>query len=196
MTERDKMGQSLWYDANNDAELLALRTQADDLCHQFNQTAPSDEGRRAEILKRLLPACGERTTILAPLYVDYGCNCIIGGDSFINHGAYLMDGATITIGSHCFIGPNCGMYTAEHPLVAEERNQGLERARAIHIGDNVWIGGNVTILAGVTIGEEAVIGAGSVVTKDIPAHMVAVGNPCRAIRAITEQDCVTRSEDQ
>ena len=94
----------------------------------------------------------------------------------------------ITIGSHVFIGPNLGAYTAVHPLVAEERNQGLERALPIVIGDNVWIGGDVTILPGVTIGAEAVIGAGSVVTKDVPAGVVAAGNPCRVLRPITEAD--------
>ena len=99
-----------------------------------------------------------------------------------------MDGAPITIGAHCFIGPNCGIYTASHPLTAEQRNQGLERALPITIGDNVWIGGNVTILPGVTIGSACVIGAGSVVTHDIPAGMIAVGNPCRVLRPITPED--------
>ena len=126
--------------------------------------------------------------LLSPLYVDYGERVRIGDGCFINHGAYLMDGGGITIGSHVFIGPNLGAYTAVHPLVAEERNQGLERALPIVIGDNVWIGGDVTILPGVTIGAEAVIGAGSVVTKDVPAGVVAAGNPCRVLRPITEAD--------
>lgn len=101
-----------------------------------------------------------------------------------------MDGAPIRIGAHCFIGPNCGMYTASHPLLAEERNRGLEKAAPIVIGDNVWIGADVTILPGVTVGSNTVIGAKSVVTKDIPPNVIAVGNPCRVLRPITEQDSV------
>ena len=112
------------------------------------------------------------------------------GNTFINHNAYLMDGAPIKIGSYCFIGPNCGMYTAAHPLLAEERNQGLEKAKPITIGNNVWIGADVTILPGVTIGDNTVIGAKSVITKDIPSNVIAVGNPCRVLREITEQDSI------
>ena len=186
MTEREKLEKGLWYDANYDAELLEERLQAEDLCFAFNQTRPKETERKEELLKQLLPHKGERVTILAPFYTDYGYNCRIGEETFLNHNAYLMDGAPITIDKHCFIGPNCGMYTANHPLVAEERNQGLEQARPITIGDNVWIGADVTILPGVTIGEGSVIGAKSVVTKDIPANSVAVGNPCRVIRTINE----------
>ena len=104
-----------------------------------------------------------------------------------------MDCAPITIGKHCFIGPNCGMYTAIHPIVAKERNQGLEMAKPITIKDNVWIGGDVTILPGVTIGEGSVIGAKSLVTKDIPANVIAVGNPCRIVRPITDEDLIKPS---
>ena len=103
-----------------------------------------------------------------------------------------MDCAPITIGSHCFIGPNCGMYTAIHPMLPDERNQGLECAKPITLGDNIWLGGDVTILPGVTIGSGSVIGAGSVVTKDIPAGVLAYGNPCRVIRPLTEQDHIAQ----
>ena len=101
-----------------------------------------------------------------------------------------MDCAPITIGSYCFIGPNCGIYTAIHPLYPEDRKRGLEKAKPITIGDNVWIGGDVTILPGVTIGANTVIGAKSVVTKDITAGVLAMGNPCRVVRDITEKDCI------
>lgn len=143
-------------------------------------------------MDKLLPNKGENVSILAPFIADYGKNCFIGEGTFINYGAYLMDGAPITIGKSCFIGPNCGMYTATHPLLAEERNRGLEKAKPITIGDNVWLGGDVTILPGVTIGEGSVIGAKSLVNKDIPPNVVAVGNPCRVIRAITEEDRINR----
>ncbi len=108
----------------------------------------------------------------------------------VNHNAYLMDGAKICIGSHCFIGPNCGMYTANHPLLASERNRGLEKASPIIIEDDVWIGADVTILPGVRIGKGSVIGAKSVVTKDIPSNVIAAGNPCQILRAITEEDSI------
>lgn len=188
MTEREKLKKGLWYDANFDTELLNERLKAEELYFQFNTTSPKDAIQKEKILKALLPEMGQNVTILSPFYTDYGYNCVIGHDTFINHNAYLMDGAKITIGSHCFIGPNCGMYTANHPIIAEERNQGFEKAEPISIGDNVWIGADVTILPGVTIGENSVIGAKSVITKDIPPNVIAVGNPCRVLREITEND--------
>lgn len=190
MTECEKMKKGFWYDANNDAELLELRENAEELCYSFNQTSPKMTEEKEKIMNVLLPNRGKNTTILSPFYTDYGYNCFIGDNTFINHNAYLMDGAQIKIGSYCFIGPNCGMYTAVHPLIAEERNKGLEKAKPIIIGDNVWIGGDVTILPGVKIGANTVIGAKSVVTKDIPANVVAAGNPCRVLRKITEKDSI------
>lgn len=184
------MKKGFWYDANNDAELLELRENAEELCYSFNQTSPKMTEKKEKIMNAILPNRGKNTTILSPFYTDYGYNCFIGDNTFINHNAYLMDGAQIKIGSYCFIGPNCGMYTAVHPLIAEERNKGLEKAKPIIIGDNVWIGGDVTILPGVKIGANTVIGAKSVVTKDIPANVVAAGNPCRVLRKITEKDSI------
>ncbi|QJA08429.1 sugar O-acetyltransferase [Romboutsia sp. CE17] len=193
MTEREKLEKGLWYDANYDTELLEERANAEELYFYFNQTNPKDAAKKEEILKQLLPHKGENITILSPFYTDYGYNCFIGNETFINHNTYLMDCAPITIGKHCFIGPNCGMYTAIHPIVAKERNQGLEMAKPITIKDNVWIGGDVTILPGVTIGEGSVIGAKSLVTKDIPANVIAVGNPCRVVRPITDEDLIKPS---
>lgn len=190
MKEHEKMEKGFWYDANNDPELLEQRKSAEDLCYLLNQTSPKKEDKREEILSVLLPERGKNITILPPFYADYGYNCFIGDATFINYNVYLMDGAPIRIGSHCFIGPNCGMYTAVHPLLAEERNQGLEKAKPIVIGDNVWIGADVTILPGVTVGDNAVIGAKSVITKDIPSNVIAVGNPCHVLRKITEQDSI------
>ena len=188
MTEKEKLKKGLWYDANYDEELLKERKRAEDLCLEFNSTKPSDKKTKEEVLKKLLPNKKEDTVILSPFYTDYGYNCIIGEKTFINHNAYLMDGAEIKIGDNCFIGPNCGMYTAAHPIFFEERNKGLEKALPINIGDNVWIGGDVTILPGTSIGNNSVIGAKSLVTKDIPANVVAFGNPCRVIRKISEKD--------
>lgn len=188
MTESEKMKQGLWYDANFDQELCEQRMKAEELCFEFNQTRPKDTEKKAKILNELLPKMEENCTILSPFMADYGCYCRIGHDTFINHNAYLMDSGGITIGHHCFIGPNCGMYTAVHATLAEERNQGFEKALPIVIGDNCWIGADVTILPGVTIGSDTIIGAGSVVTKDIPDRVIAVGNPCRVLRKITEND--------
>lgn len=188
MTEKEKLKKGLWYDANYDEELLKERERAEGLCLEFNSTKPSDKKTKEEVLKKLLPNKKEDTVILSPFYTDYGYNCIIGEKTFINHNAYLMDGAEIKIGDNCFIGPNCGMYTAAHPIFFEERNKGLEKALPINIGDNVWIGGDVTILPGASIGNNSVIGAKSLVTKDIPANVVAFGNPCRVIRKISEKD--------
>lgn len=190
MTECEKLKMGFWYDANNDTELLEQREDAEELCYFLNQTSPKMAKKREEIMGTLLPNRGKDTTILSPFYTDYGYNCFIGNNTFINHNAYLMDGAPIKIGSYCFIGPNCGMYTAAYPLLAEERNQGLEKAKPITIGNNVWIGADVTILPGVTIGDNTVIGAKSVITKDIPSNVIAVGNPCRVLREITEQDSI------
>lgn len=190
MTDKEKMEQGLWYDANYDEELVQQRLLAEDLCFELNSTRPSDSAKRMALLQKLIPDMGENCTILSPFVADYGSYCRIGRDTFINHNAYLMDGGGITIGQHCFIGPNCGMYTALHPLLAEERNQGFEKALPIVIGDHCWIGADVTILPGVTIGSNTVIGAKSVVTKDIPSNVIALGNPCRVLRPITEKDSI------
>lgn len=190
MTNRERMKKGLWYDANYDRELLEMRDKADDLCFEFNNIRPRFEKERQRILKKLMPDLGENVSVLAPINADYGTLTRIGDETFINHNAYFMDGGTITIGSHCFIGPNCGLYTANHPLLAQERNQGYETARPIVIEDNVWIGADVTILPGVTIGAGSVIGAKSLVNKDIPDHVLAVGNPCKVLRKISEKDSI------
>lgn len=188
MKGSEKLKKELRYGPGFDAKLLAERVKADELYFIFNTTSPTNISEKERILRELLPNKGKDIVILPPFYTDYGYNCIIGDNTFINHNAYLMDGAKIIIGKNCFIGPNCGMYTVNHPIIAEERNMGYEIVAPICIGDNVWIGADVTILPGVTIGENSVIGANSIVTKDIPANVVAAGNPCEVYRDITEND--------
>ena len=117
-------------------------------------------------------------------FCDYGYNIEFGGFVYINHNSVFLDCAKIKIGENTLIGPNCGFYTAAHPTDAKERLKGLEYAKPITIGKEVWIGGNTTIMPGVSIGDRAVIGAGSVVTKNIPPNVVAVGNPCIPIKGI------------
>lgn len=191
-TERERMAAGLWYDANFDEELKALREAAKDLAAEFSATPLAQAERRNDILHRLIGSLGDNCEILSPLYVDYGTNISIGEGTFINHGAYLMDCAPITIGDSCFIGPCFGAYTAQHPLVAEQRNTGLERALPIAIGDNCWLGASVSIMPGVTIGGGCVIGAGSLVTHDIPAGSIAMGSPAHVVRAITNADRIER----
>ena len=186
------MADGVWYDAGKDEELAELRERAQDMAYEFNQARPSDLPRQKELLEDLLGSVGEDVELWAPLQVDYGFNVHIGAHTFVNHGAYFMDGAKITIGEHCFIGPDFGAYTAQHPLVAEERNSFIERALPIEVGNNVWIGARVTLLPGVHIGEGSVIAAGAVVTKDIPAHVLAAGVPARVVRPITDEDRIKK----
>lgn len=120
--------------------------------------------------------------VRAPVHVDYGTRITIGPRTFINRGLTALDVAPITIGADCQIGPHVQLLTPTHPIDPQPRRDKLEAAQPIVIGDNVWLGGGVIVCPGVTIGENSVIGAGSVVTKDVPANVVAVGNPARVVR--------------
>lgn len=190
VTQRERMERGLWYDAGFDAQLKRERTAAMDLANEFNNTPYAQVEKRLEVLSRLLGHVEADVEVLSPLMVDYGRNVSIGEGAFINHGAYLMDCAPITIGRHVFIGPNFGAYTAQHPLLARQRNEGLERALPISVGDDCWIGGNVLMMPGTSIGGGCVIGAGSLVTRSIPAGYLAMGSPCRPVRPITEADAI------
>ena len=182
--EKLKMKRGEWYDANFDPGLLNERLEVKDLCAKFNQLLPSEIEKQRVLLKKILPNVDvEKVSILAPFMVDYGYNIFMGRGSFLNHNCYLMDCAEIRFGEDCYIGPDCGFYTAIHLA-------GLEKALPIKIGNAVWLGGGVKILPGVTIGDGAVIGAGSVVTKDIPADSVAVGNPARVIKKVFDDSTV------
>ncbi len=188
MTEKEKMLTQRLYDANYDEELLRERNRAKDLCHRYNQLLPSDEEGKRALMKQLLGRTKGSFCIVAPFWCDYGCNIEIGENFFANHNTVILDGAKVTFGDNVFVAPDCGFHTAGHPIDHERRNRGLEYAYPITVGDNVWIGAGVQVMPGVTIGSNVVIGGGSVVVKDIPGGSVAVGNPCRVIRAITEED--------
>lgn len=150
--------------------------------HEYNSVTPDNTTRLDEIIREILGSCGHRITVIPPFRCNYGCNIHVGENFFANFNLTVLDEARVEIGNDVFLGPNIGIYTACHPLNPEERNTGAEWAEPVRIGDSVWIGGGTTILPGVTIGSGTTIGAGSVVTRDIPANVLAVGNPCRVIR--------------
>lgn len=182
-SQRERMLAGDLYVAD-DPELVAESRRAAALMHRFNTSDPSDSGEQHRILSELLGHLGEGAEIRPPVRCDYGYQIHIGARTFINFGAVLLDVATITIGEDVQIGPNVQFLTPTHPLKPEMRRAKLEAAKPITIDDNVWLGGGVIILPGVSIGENTVVGAGSVVTKDLPANVVAVGNPARVIRQL------------
>lgn len=176
------------YNANYDRELNEIRMRCKDLCYEFNHLKPSSVSEQERLVRRLLGKTGNRFCITAPFWCDYGCNIEIGENFYTNHNCVILDEAKVTFGNNIFIAPNCTFSTAGHPLDAQQRNQGLEYAYPITVGDNVWFGASVTVLPGVTIGSNTVIGAGSVVNRDIPSGVIALGTPCKVLREITEED--------
>ena len=149
---------------------------------EFNNLRPDRTDEMKNMIQQLFGHIGNNFHINQPFRCDYGCNIFVGDNFFANFNLTILDEACVTIGDHCLIGPNVSMYTACHPLEADERNKFIEWAEPITIGNNVWIGGSVTILPGVTIGNNSVIGAGAVVTKNIPDNVVAGGNPAKIIK--------------
>lgn len=188
MTEKEKMLAGMIYDAGNDEDLINERVRCKDLCHRYNQLLPSHIEKQREIIKKLFGSTQDSFVITAPFWCDYGYNIEIGENFYTNHHCVILDAAKVTFGDCVLIAPHCGFYTAGHPLDAERRNRGLEYAYPITVGNHVWIGGGVQVLPGVTIGDNTVVGAGSVVVKDLPGGVLAVGNPCKAVRKITEEE--------
>lgn len=198
MTEKEKMLTGALYDPSQE-DLPTLRVRAHDLCREYNLLSETD-AKRELLLQKLLPKCAKHSFFQGPIQFDYGCFTSIGEHFYANFNFTCLDCAPVTIGNHVFIGPNVSLLTPVHPFRHEERNPffkedgsvgNLEYARPIVIEDNCWIAGSVTICGGVTIGAGSIIGAGSVVTRDIPANTLAAGNPCRAIRKITEKDSMS-----
>lgn len=182
MSEYEKMLAGELYDAS-DPELFNRRVRTRDLLREYNQT-PYDLRVRKSILEKLLGKCQSNIDIQTPFFCDYGTHIEVGENFFANFNCVFLDCNYIRIGHTVFIGPNVHIYAAYHPVEAAERIKGPEYARPVVIGDHVWIGGNTVINPGVTIGANSTIGSGSVVTKDIPANVVAAGNPCRVLRTL------------
>ena len=197
MTETEKMFAGKIYDPFTEG-MPEARARAHELCRRYNQTSEADAQAREEILDELMPDRGEGVYLQGPIQFDFGTHIRMGRGSYANFNFTVLDENRVTIGENVFIGPNCSMLTPIHPLCYEDRNSffnektgsttNLEYSAPIEIGDNCWIGGSVTITAGVKIGEGCVIGAGAVVTRDIPAHSLAFGVPCRVVRPITQAD--------
>lgn len=182
-TQRERMLAGDPYFAT-DPELVRLSQRAMGLCEEYNRTSVNAPAERVRILRELLGSVGDDVELRAPFHCDYGSQIRIGARSFVNFGLVALDVAAITIGDDAQIGPNVQLLTPTHPIDPEERRSKIEAGKPITIGNNVWLGGGVIVCPGVTIGDNTVVGAGSVVVRDLPANVVAVGNPARVVRSI------------
>lgn len=191
MTELEKALNGESFDSR-DQEVMEFQFQVKKACHEFNHAMP-DAPKRSVILSKLVSGYSQYVFIESDFKCVFGKNIHFKGMAMLNFNCTLLDSNIITIGDRTLSGPGCHIICTNHSLDAGERLAGMFDNKPISIGDKVWIGANVTILPGVTIGDEAVIGAGSVVTKDIPAGMVAVGNPCKAIRVVSEKDKLAKN---
>ena len=187
-TERERMIAGRTY-RSTDPELTEARAATKRVLHEYNNTHPDDEARRLELLRGLLGSVGEHVWIEPPFRCDYGSQITMGEFVFANYDLTILDCAPVTIGDLVLFGPRVTIATASHPVDFRQRTADMfEYAQPVTIGEGAWLGAHVVVGPGVTIGARAVIGAGSIVTRDIPPDVVAVGNPCRVVRDITEQD--------
>jgi maltose O-acetyltransferase len=184
-TEREKMLAGELY-LSGDPELREARLRCRRLLHRLNHMEPGSEAERLRICHELFGSFGEHSWIEPSFRCDYGTNIRFGRTFYANFDCVILDCAEVVIGDDVMFAPGVHIYTATHPLAAAERCSGAELARPVHIGHRAWLGGRVVVLPGVTIGDEAVIGAGSVVARDIPPGVLAVGNPCRVVRPIAK----------
>ena len=185
-TAWQKMVSGEEYQAD-DPEIIRVLNLTKDAIRAYNQIQPTRLEEREKAIRKIIGKCGVKPFFNQPFRCDYGVNIRVGDRFFANFNFTVLDEAYVTIGDDVFIGPNVSLYTACHSTDPVERNTRREWAEPITIGNNVWIGGSVTVLPGVTIGDNCTIGAGSVVTKDIPANSIAVGNPCRVIKKVGQE---------
>ncbi|WP_338841942.1 sugar O-acetyltransferase [Clostridium perfringens] len=185
---RERMyGQKLYY--CNDEDLMKEQMKALELLYDFNQTRPSEQDKREKILKKMFAEIGDDCYIEPPFHANWGGkNVHFGNGVYANFNLTMVDDCDIFVGNNVLFGPNVTVSAGTHPIHPELRSKQAQYNIPIHIGNNVWIGANSVILPGVNIGDNSVIGAGSIVTKDIPSNVIAVGNPCRVLREINEND--------
>ena len=175
-------------DIQQEQELDAERKRCKEVMFDYNNTRPSEDEKRTAILKGILGDCGDHVFIENPVHMSYGTHVHLGEHFYANFNLVIVDDMDVYIGDRVMIGPNVTICTTGHPVYPLYREMVAHYSLPIHIGNNVWIGANSVVLPGVTIGDNTVIGAGSIVTRDIPANVVAVGNPCRVMRPISERD--------
>jgi galactoside O-acetyltransferase len=188
MTTWEKMHSGNIYDPG-EAELVEEQTKCLDRLYEFNATRPTEMEKRTAMLKEMFAEIGEGCYIEPPLHANWGGKYVhFGHHVYANFNLTLVDDTHIYIGDNTLMGPNVTLVTAGHPILPELRLRGLQYNMPIHIGKNCWLGAGVTVLPGVTIGDHTVVGAGSLVTRDLPANVVAVGSPCRVMRPINEHD--------
>ncbi|MEO3945965.1 sugar O-acetyltransferase [Gorillibacterium sp. CAU 1737] len=187
MNQKERMLAGLpykaWLDGLSEERMANKRN-----IREYNLLEPDDHETRDALIRRILGKTGEAVHVEAPFHCDYGSNIEVGNNFYANFNCTILDVGKVIIGDNVMFAPNVSIYTAGHPLHPDSRNSGYEYGIGITIGNNVWIGGNVILNPGVTIGNNVVIGAGSIVTKDIPDNVIAVGSPCKVIREITEED--------
>ena len=188
MTEREKIHSGNLYLSMDDS-ILDEQLAYLDLMNEYNATSRLEMAKREVLLHKLFAEAGENCYIESPFYANWGGHHVhLGKNVYTNFGVTFVDDTHIYIGDYTMLGPNVTIATAGHPIDPELRQKGLQYNMPVHIGKNCWLGAGVIVMPGVTIGDNTVIGAGSVVTKDIPANVVAVGNPCRIMREIGEHD--------
>ena len=187
MTEWEKLLAGQVYN-DFDEDLFQRRIAAKKLFRAYNRTEDHQTALRQQLLTSLLRSVGKNVWIEPDFRCEFGKNIIIEDNVYINFGCVILDCAEVRIGKNTLIGPNLGIYPVNHSIDAQERLHGGCQSKPVQIGKNVWLGGDVKITAGVSIGDDAIIGTGSVVTRDIPPRVIAVGNPCRVLREITGAD--------
>jgi acetyltransferase-like isoleucine patch superfamily enzyme len=187
MDQKQRMLANLPYKAWLDG-LPEERFENQKRIYEYNQLVPERWGERTALLKEIFGKTGENVYLEPPFHCDYGTHIEVGENFFANYNFTVLDVGKVTIGKNAQIAPNVSIYTAGHPIHPQARNSGYEYGIDVTIGDNVWIGGSACIMPGVHIGSNVVIGSGSVVTKDLPDNVIAAGNPCRILRAITDAD--------
>ena len=186
---KERMLRGELYHADDPA-IQADAARGHALMERFNATLASEPELRDRLLRELLGEVGEGAVVRPPLWIDYGSNIAIGAGTFVNYDCVMLDVAPIRIGAACQLATRVQLLTATHPIDPKPRRDGWESAAPIAIGDNVWLGGGAIVCPGVTIGEDTVVGAGAVVTRDLPAGVVAVGAPARVLREIGSEDAV------